>query len=153
MKSEKAIAILQDICSRHEKCCSDIKKKLDLWEIPDIKHEAIINKLIKEKFVDEKRYTGFFVNDKFRFNKWGKIKIRFALSEKGIKDEHITSALEKIDPTEYYNTIKELLIKKLAGINDTDMYKKKARLMRFGQSRGFESDLLFSLADQLLQKE
>lgn len=38
--------------------------------------ERIIARLLKERFIDESRYTRFFVNDKLRFNKWGRDKNR-----------------------------------------------------------------------------
>lgn len=39
----------------------------------------IIDRLVVEKFIDEERYCRAFVNDKFRFAKWGKMKITQAL--------------------------------------------------------------------------
>jgi regulatory protein len=151
VKIDKAIVILKEICSRREKCCSDIRKKLDAWDIPPDNHNTVIEALIKDKFIDERRYSVFFTNDKFKFNKWGKIKIRYALIEKGINENNIDQAFENINSTDYHNTLKELLGKKLSGIKDPEKFKKKAKLIRFGQSRGFESNLLYSIIDQLLK--
>jgi len=153
VNTDKAIANLKEICSRQEKCISDAKKKMDLWEVPPDKQDVIINELCSEKFIDERRFSKFFVNDKFRFNKWGKTKIRYVLKEKGIKNEDINSALDNISNTEYSQTLFNILSKKLAALKGTEYYKKKASLIRFGQSRGYESEIIYSVCEQLLSKE
>jgi len=153
MKTEKALSIVKDICSRHEKCCYDIRKKLDLLDINPENREIIIDELIKEKYIDENRYSGFFVSDKFRLNKWGKIKISYALKEKGIKNIDIISGLEKIEEYEYRDALNNLLASKLKSLKSENYVQKKVKLIRFGQSRGFETDLIYSVVNQLLENK
>ena len=62
-------------CSRREFCSYDIHNKLRLWGIGNTDSEKIIGILIKENFINETRYATAFVKDKFRYNKWGKVKI------------------------------------------------------------------------------
>ncbi len=49
--------------------------KLSLWGIENDDAEKIIEILIKENFINEARFAAAFVRDKFKYNKWGKIKI------------------------------------------------------------------------------
>ena len=71
-------------CSAAERCIHDVKKKLDAADAsPEVK-ERIIRRLVEEKFIDETRFCRSFVNDKLRFNKWGRIKIDFELRNRGI---------------------------------------------------------------------
>ena len=153
MKTEKALSIVKEICSRHEKCIFDIRRKLDLWDIKPENQEKIIVELIKEKYIDEKRYSGFFVSDKFKLNKWGKIKITYALKEKGIKNDDIISGLEKIEENEYKDTLYNLLSSKDKSIKSENFLQKKFKLIRFGQSRGFEANLIYSVIEQLLENK
>ena len=37
-----------------------------------------------EKYLDNLRFAISFVHDKFRFNKWGKIKLAYALRQKQV---------------------------------------------------------------------
>ena len=37
-----------------------------------------------EKYIDESRFAKAYVNDKYKFNKWGRIKIRFELSKSAL---------------------------------------------------------------------
>ena len=62
-------------CSAAERCIQDVQKKIDAAGLPPDASERIIARLLKERFIDESRYTRFFVNDKLRFNKWGREKI------------------------------------------------------------------------------
>jgi len=62
-------------CSISEHCISDVEEKLMAWKVPQLQRKKLIDKLVEEDFINEKRYALAFVRDKFRFNKWGKIKI------------------------------------------------------------------------------
>lgn len=59
--------------------------------------ERIIARLLKERFIDESRYTRFFVNDKLRFNKWGRVKIGYELYKKNIPSPIREESLAAID--------------------------------------------------------
>jgi len=110
---EQALAKAQNICASQEKCKADIRKKLYDWKIQAIEIEKILNKLIKDKFIDENRYTSFYVRDKYKLNKWGRIKIEFSLKQKQIEQRIITNALEEINNEEYKEIFRTELKKKL----------------------------------------
>ena len=55
----------------------------------------------EEKFIDDERYVRAYVSDKFKFNKWGKTKIRYYLKGKGLSDKTINIGLEVIDDEQY----------------------------------------------------
>ena len=64
-----------NLCSKREYCCHDIREKLLTWGISKNDSERIISVLTSERFIDEARYANAFVKDKFKYNKWGKVKI------------------------------------------------------------------------------
>lgn len=140
MDAEKAFDKVAALCARQELCTSDIKKKLIRWELtpPDV--EKVVARLISEKFIDDARFAGFFVRDKYRFNKWGKDKIRWQLRLKSINDEVINEALASIPDEEYGSTLLQLLRTKDRQLKQDDSYKRKAALMRYAASRGFKAD-------------
>ncbi|MCT4615335.1 MAG: RecX family transcriptional regulator [Marinifilaceae bacterium] len=147
---EKALSKAAEICSKSEKCSNDIIKKLNSWGLEKDYHEKVIDYLIDNNFIDHERYTNAFCNDKFKYNKWGKQKIKFQLKSKFIESQYIDKALAKIDQTEYYNMAKELIQYKLNNIKYDDKYQAKNKLLSFGASRGFEADILFNIIDDLL---
>lgn len=129
-------------CSKSEHCISEVITKLNRWEANETDSKKIIKKLIDDDFINEKRYAEAFVRDKFRFNKWGKIKIMMALRRKEIENDLIADALEQIDEEEYREVLVTLLKSKQKSIKYKSEYEKEGKLFRFAQGRGFESDLI-----------
>ena len=147
---EEALSRLQNLCSTHEKCTGDVREKLRQWNINADEKEKIISRLIKDKFVDDTRFAGFFVRDKQRINKWGKEKIRYALAHKGLSKEIIDEALLSLPVENFEDSLRELLQRKSRELSKYEPYEKKNRLIRFAVQRGFDYDLIFRLVDEFL---
>ncbi len=81
------------LCSRAEYCESQIEEKLRRWGADEEETARIIAKLIDEKYIDNERYCRAFVNDKFRYAHWGRMKIRQALRFQGLPDGTVSEAL------------------------------------------------------------
>ena len=144
-----ALAKVMALCSSKECCCFDIRKKLESYDLSTEDTEKIMTRLLKEKFIDESRYAKAFVNDKFKYNGWGKIKIASQLKLKHISSEDIHEALSNIDEDEYMEKISSLLTSKRKSLKYKDNYDLKVKLLRFGMSRGFESDILYKLVGEV----
>ncbi len=148
-----AISKAQYLCAEKEKCIYDIRVKLYDWKLPDVDHDAVIEQLVKEKFIDEKRYALYYTKDKIVHNKWGRIKIAFALKQKKIKDEFIKNAFDNFSEIEYENILKKELHKKMNTIKDKDEYTIKSKLLRFAASRGFENGKVFDIISEIIKTE
>jgi regulatory protein len=140
-----ALSKAMAICSRSEHCNSDIRSKLQMWGVGETDIEGIISELTRENFINETRYAEAFVQDKFRYNKWGKVKIRDGLKMKKIPGEIIKIALDSIDEETYRKTIEDLLSVHRRLVKAKNQYDLKGKLLRYGLSKGFESDLLYDL--------
>ena len=149
MNYREALSYAMDLCSRQEKCCSEIRDKLVKFTLPDDRIEKVLKALQKEKFIDESRYAGMFVRDKLKFNRWGRIKIRYMLSAKQIPEEIISEAIQGINEKDYLEILKEELEKKSRQIKENNPYARRTKLARFGQQRGFESGLIFQVLDEI----
>jgi regulatory protein len=151
LSPHEALSRAMKLCSREEKCSFDIRQKLYQWGVTDQSHDDIINQLIDDKFLSDERFVRYFVRDKFRFNKWGKIKIEYLLKQKKIPGALISQAICEEIPDENYNsTLKELLEAKYAQTNETDPIKLKAKLVRYAASRGFESGKVFEVVNKMI---
>lgn len=93
--------------------------------------------LLKQKYIDDARYSHSFINDKLRFGKWGKAKIVFALRQKQIPQETIDEAFEEFSDELLVQSLKPLLDKKLKSVKGRTEYEKRAKVIRFGLDRGF----------------
>ena len=143
--TKKAMAL----CSKREYCVSEITEKLKSWNTSDSDAEKIIRILIRENFINEKRYSEAFVKDKFNHNKWGKVKIASDLRVKSIPDELIRQALESVDEDLYKKRMKEIVLEHRKSIKAKNQYDLKGKLLRYGLSKGFESSLLYDLLNDL----
>lgn len=133
------------LCSRAEYCASQIEEKLRRWGADTEETARIIARLTKEKYIDEERYCRAFANDKFRYNHWGRMKIRQALRFQHLPDEAISEALSQIDEGEYQEVLSQILAAKSRTLHDSDPYIRRAKLLRHAASKGFEAELVLSL--------
>jgi len=118
-------------CSISEHCISEVRDKLTAWCVSGDDMEKIINKLIEDDFINEKRFCVAFTKDKFHFNKWGKIKISYALKQKGLSNEMINNALKTIDDGEYEEMLAVILKTKLKTIHWKYEYEKAGETICF----------------------
>ena len=142
---KKALEKAMALCASREMCITDISQKLNSWGVDNNETEKIIRQLTSEKFIDEKRYAIAFAKDRFRHNKWGKVKISASLRIKKIPDEIITISLDTIANKEYLETLRKIIENHRRSVKAKNNYDLKGKLLRFGLSKGFESHLLYDL--------
>jgi len=133
------------LCAGREICYSDMRQKLISLGIKGVDTDKILNLLTQGKFIDEDRYAVAFVKDKFRYNKWGRIKIGSVLKMKKIPDEIIGKALDSIDDSEYLALLKSIIAKQRKTVKAKNQYDLKGKLLRHCLSKGFESHLVYDL--------
>lgn len=131
-------------CDKAERAHRDVRTKLVQWGLFSGDREKIISILIEEDLLNETRYAEAFANDKFRFNKWGIMKIEQALKAKGVSERNIRDALKRIDPQAYEQTVKEIAQKRLERESGKGLqnWQKEQKVMRYLLSRGFDSAIV-----------
>ena len=150
MNYKEALKYSMDLCSKHEKCRSEIREKLLKSGLSETDIDNVLSTLIKEGFINESRYASMFASDKLKFNKWGKIKIRYMLHQKRIPGETIEGALDEMNSDEYEAVLRQELVKKMKTIRSVNPWDIRNKLYRFASQRGFESDLIRKVMDSEL---
>jgi regulatory protein len=148
---KEALVKAQNLCAYQEKCESDIRNKLYSWKTNPDDIDEVIEQLKKEQFIDEQRFAISFAKEKFRFNKWGKIKIEYALKQKNISSDFISNAMQEISETEYDSVLENELNKKWASLKESDEYTMKSKLIRFALSKGFENGKVFDMVSKIIK--
>lgn len=143
-------AILKKVlhyCAYQDRCTHEVRIKLATFDMPDSEKDKFLKLLVDEGYLDDERYASTFVRSKIHLKKWGVNKIKMALKMKGLSDEIISNALSEIDPEIY----KEELIKVLKAkkINETDPYKRKAKLAQYAIQKGYEPGLVWETVKNL----
>lgn len=142
---------MASLCSRSEQCSADIHKKITAAGLSSDEADEIIEKLKAEKFIDDERYIHSYVSDKFKFNKWGKVKICHYLKMKGLPDELIQNGLDGIDTEKYHAALIKTLKEKARKVKKKNKFEKMGQLIRFAQNRGFEPEIIHRYLNEVVE--
>src|SRR5690554_807401 len=145
----KALSRMANLCARRECCVFDIRTKLMHYELDFEVIERIIEHLKKEKYIDELRFARSFINDKMRFNKWGKVKIDFALRQKKIPQDIIAEAFLDFSDEQLNASLEDVLSAKWKTIKGKSEQDKRTKLIRFALGRGFEMNHVLAYIEKL----
>ncbi|MBO4760907.1 MAG: RecX family transcriptional regulator [Bacteroidales bacterium] len=148
---KKVLDKLQAQCSRREYCSSDVyAKALKALEGDEDGAVEVLEALKADKYVDDLRYASAFAREKASLSGWGKVKIRYMLSSKGIPGETISRALDEIDSDAAGRRMENVLMAKYRLISDDP--QAKIKLLKFALSRGYQYDDIKSFVDGLFRK-
>ncbi|MBQ6549020.1 MAG: RecX family transcriptional regulator, partial [Prevotella sp.] len=109
MTEQEAYLQLAAVCAQAEHCEQEMRDKMKRWELDETVQNRIIERLVNERYIDQERYARAFVNDKIRYNKWGRRKVQQALWQKRIDNDIQQRVLDDIDDQEYLAVLRPLL--------------------------------------------
>lgn len=141
----EANAKIEAFCAYQERCHYEVNQKLRSFGLDDEQAGRIIAHLIENNYLNEERFAIAYASGKLRIKKWGRQKIKHGLSAKFVPKSIIQTALYAFEEGEYETIFEELATRKWEELaKEKDFWTRKAKLVRFLQSRGFESELIFS---------
>ena len=144
---QEAYLTLAALCAQVEHCQWEMVEKMRKWEIPEEAQARIMERLVKERYVDDERFARAFAKDKVRYNKWGRRKVEQALWQKHIDEDIRKNVLNEIDDEEYLSVLRPLLKQKRKSIKAQNDYELNQKLMRFALGRGFTFDIIKQCID------
>lgn len=147
MNEQEAYLQLAALCAQAEHCQQEMRDKMKRWELDETAQNRVIDRLVKERYVDDERYARAFVKDKIRYNKWGYRKVQQGLWLKRIDSDIQQRVLDEIDESEYLEVLRPLLKQKRNSIKANSDYELNQKLVRFALSRGFGFDIIRQCLD------
>lgn len=144
---QEAYLTLAALCAQAEHCQWEMVEKMRKWKIPEEAQARIMERLVKERYVDDERFARAFAKDKVRYNKWGRRKVEQALWQKHIDEDIRKNVLNEIDDEEYLSVLRPLLKQKRKSIKAQNDYELNQKLMRFALGRGFTFDIIKQCID------
>ena len=142
MTGQQAYQKLSDLCARSEHCQQEMIEKMRQWGVSEEEQAQVMERLIKERYVDDERFARAFIYDKIRYNKWGRRKVEQALWLKHIDNSISKSILDEVDDEEYLSMLRPLLKQKRRSIKAKSEYEATMKLIKFAMSRGFTMDII-----------
>ena len=142
MTGQQAYQKLSELCARSEHCQQEMLEKMRQWGVSEEEQAQVMERLIKERYVDDDRFARAFIYDKIRYNKWGRRKVEQALWMKRIDEQISKSILDDIDDEEYLSILRPLLKQRRKSTKANSEYELTMKLIKFALSRGFTMDII-----------
>lgn len=150
--ADEAYAALARLCARAEKSSGDARRLMRTWGVPESEREGVLKRLLRERFIDDSRYASAFVRDKIALSGWGPYKIRTALTAKGVARDIIDEALSECDRTKMDSRLEQMLNRKLGSLHTGTPYERRAKLMRYGLSLGYDYSTVADRVEDLIKE-
>lgn len=153
ISEEKALANLANLCSKAEHCAGEMTDKMRRWGLADDAQQRILDYLTAHHFIDEDRYCQAFVEDKVKFDGWGRRKIEQALFAKRVSREAMARALDRVPDDDYLAVLRPLLHAKWPTIKARTDYERSMKLIKYAMGRGFDLRLIRLCIDDMANEE
>lgn len=143
MERDVALKKILHYCDYQDRCKKEIFTKLDSFELSESDKNFIVEFLLDEGYINDERYCRSYVKSKLNLKKWGVNKIKISLIAKGIDRDIIDAVVSEIDKDSYKEELVNLLKNKK--INESDPYKRKAKLVRYAVGKGYSYSLVMEV--------
>lgn len=148
---EQALESLMRLCARAERSSGDAMRLMARWGVTASDRHEVLQRLLSERFIDDRRYAEAFIREKINLSSWGEYKIRTTLRTKGIAEPIIAQALAQAEGLNDNSRLGERLERKLRTLKADTPYQLKAKLVRYGLSLGYPMDSVIECAEAALQ--
>ncbi|HIW20026.1 MAG TPA: RecX family transcriptional regulator [Candidatus Alistipes pullicola] len=149
---EQALRSLMNLCVKAERSEFDVRRLLERWGVAEGERQRIVDTLVRERFVDNRRYAEAYVREKVRFSGWGRYKIRAALRAKRIDESIVEGALEQVDGASMREKLEHRLQMKMNRTKSRDAYDLRGKLVRYGAGLGFDTDTVLEVVERLMKE-
>jgi regulatory protein len=151
MAYKQALVKAAAYCAYQERTQHQVREKAAEWELEADEIEQLIAELINQKFIDEERFARSYVRGKYAARRWGRRLLLQGLREQRLSDYCIRAGMSEIDPEQYWTNLLGLAEKKARAVaGESHPLKRKAKVLAYLASKGYESDLAREAAEHAL---
>ena len=148
--AEEALQSLMRLCARGERSTGDAMRLMRTWGVPEGERQAVVDRLVAQRFIDNGRYAELYVREKSRLSGWGARKIAMQLRTKGVEKEVIVDALATIDRDEQSDRLAEKLRRKMRTTKAQSDYEMRGKLLRYALGLGYDYDDATTALDKIM---
>lgn len=125
----------------------EIEMILEKEKLEETERRNIISSLIQNDFINDKRFTECYINDRLYLSSDGPFLISKNLLSYGIEDSIIKEAFAKIDPSVFYEKLEKLVQKKIKNNIKYSRYILENKIVQVFKEKGFEEDMIRQIFD------
>ena len=150
---EEALKRLMALCARSERSSGDALRLMRGWGMEEAEARKVLDRLVRERFIDDSRYADLFVRAKINLSGGGAGKIRLTLRQKGVAQSVIDEAMEQLADKDMGPRLEELLRRKLRSVKGKSPFDVRTKLIRYALSQGYEFGAARECAEHLVTVE
>lgn len=146
MDKNKVLNKAFDLLSRRGHSTKELRDKLYKREFYKCDIDTVIKECERLGLLNDELFANDYAAELSGQGK-GRFKVKMKLRNKGLSEDYIEKALEKIADNEEGNAENALNRKLRSLINEEDINKRRQKAYRFLAYRGFSSDIITKLMD------
>ena len=152
--AQQALQSLMRLCARSEKSTGDALRLMRTWGVPEAEQRGVLDRLIADRYIDNRRYAEAYTREKSRLAGWGERKIAMQLRLKGIERETISAVLaEVLQDDSMAERLQDKLEKKLRTIKASNDYELRGKLLRYALGLGYDYDMAAEAVDRVAKQK
>lgn len=138
------------ILSKKDYSQAEIERKLIIRDVDKLEQEKVLNFLKQKGFIDDVRFAENYMNS---HTSRGDIRIRFELIRKGVDEDIINTALNKIVGEQIVSRAREFSLGWIKKNQDKtkDMFDLKSKLFAKLSRQGFSYDTICQATKELIK--
>ncbi|MCB9196122.1 MAG: RecX family transcriptional regulator [Flavobacteriales bacterium] len=148
-----ALEKARSFCAYQERCQQEVIEKLKSFRLSEDEMNYVLLQLIQGDYLNEQRFAQAYVSGKIRIKKWGRRKIQHQLKLKGLTEKCIETGLKEIENDEYFEILTNVVRTKWETTKESSEFKKKQKVMTYLYGRGFETDLVREVINDIIEEE
>lgn len=152
--AQQALQSLMRLCARSEKSTGDALRLMRTWGVPEAEQRGVLEKLIADRYIDNRRYAEAYTREKSRLAGWGERKIAMQLRLKGVERETISAVLAEIlQDDSMAERLQEKLEKKLRTVKAANDYELRGKLLRYALGLGYDYDMAAEAVERVAKQK
>jgi len=128
----------------------EVRRKLRRQDVPDLVVEDVVERLYELSYLDDEAYAQDYVRNRFASKKYGPVRIRRELVERGVDRHTAETAVDDLfAEKDVQAAAREHAEKRWGRLADEEPRRRKQKLYRYLRRRGFTSGTITPLLDAL----
>ena len=152
--AQQALQSLMRLAARSEKSTGDALRLMRTWGVPEAEQRGVLDKLIADRYIDNRRYAEAYTREKSQLAGWGERKIAMQLRLKGVERETISAVLaELMEDDSRVERLRDKLQRKLRTVKAANDYELRGKLLRYALGLGYDYDMASEVVDEVVKRK
>ena len=152
--AQQALQSLMRLCARSEKSTGDALRLMRTWGVPEGEQRGVLDRLIADRYIDNRRYAEAYTREKSRLSGWGERKIAMQLRLKGVEKEVISAVLsELVDDEGKGERLRAKLERKMRTTKAVNDYELRGKLLRYALGLGYDYDTAMTAVEEVTEQK